>query len=186
MNYFGRKKLMKNKEPLRIRIIRKFYGIAGDYDEYKEKEVNRIGNNAFMGLWWYFLIASFIALFFAFKYPVQTLWVYLGSNILVGLFAVSLYLIIASQKSRLNDVEVETEDLKVAKKKVLRAGVLAGIQFGISMYFLRMLMLYVSGDGNIVSYFHSPKNLIMSILQAIFFGGFIYAIGRFRIKRATK
>lgn len=68
MDYFGRKRLMKNKETLRIKIIRRFYGIAGDYDEYKEKEVNRIGNNAFMWLWGYFLVANFLAFIFAFKW----------------------------------------------------------------------------------------------------------------------
>lgn len=183
MNCFGRKKKMKNKEPLRIKIIRRFYGIAGDYDEYKEREVNRIGNNAFMWLWWYFLIANFIACLFAFKYPIQTLWVYIGINLFVTIFLVSMYLIIASQKSKLNDVEVEENDIQTAKKKVLRSGILAGVQFGISMYFLGALINWVSENENIVSYIQTPRNLITSIVQAIFFGGFMYAVGKFRIKK---
>ncbi|MCO4648519.1 hypothetical protein DJZ09_01909 [Streptococcus infantarius subsp. infantarius] len=177
---------MKNKEPLRIKIIRRFYGIEGDYDEYKEKEVNRIGNNAFMGLWWYFLVANFIACIFVFKYPVQTLWVYIGINLFVSVFVVCTYLMIASQKSKLNDVEVEKMDFQTAKKKVLRSGILAGLYFGISMYFLGALINWVSENETVVSYIHTPRNLIISIFQAIFFGGFMYAIGRSRIKKQTK
>lgn len=176
---------MKNKEPLRIKIIRRFYGIAGDYDEYKEKEVNRIGNNAFMGLWWYFLIANFIACLFAFKYPVQTLWVYIGINTFVSVFVVCTYLIIASQKSKLNDVEVEKTDFQTAKKKVLRSGILAGVQFGLGMYFLGALINWFSENENIISYIQTPRNLITSIVQAIFFGGIMYVVGRFRIKKET-
>ncbi|KXT59131.1 DUF3278 domain-containing protein [Lactococcus sp. DD01] len=177
---------MKNKEPLRIKVIRRFYGIAGDFDEYKEKEVNKIGNNAFMGLWWYFMIANFIACLFAFKYPLQTLWTYIGVNLFVSVFVVGTYLIIASQKSKLNDVEVEKIDFQTAKKNVLISGILAGLYFGISMYFLGALINWMSENENIVSYIHTPRNLIISIFQAIFFGGFMYVIGRFRIKKQTK
>lgn len=183
MDYFGRKLLMKNERSLRIKIIRKFYGIAGEYDEYKEKEVNRIGNNAFMGLWWYFLLANFMACLFGFKYPVQTLWVYIGMNLFVSIFVVCTYLILASQKSKLNDVEVEQTDFETAKKKVLRAGILAGVQFGLGMYFLGALINWFSENETIISYVQTPKNLITSILQAIFFGGFMYLIGRIRIKK---
>lgn len=175
--------MMKNKESLRIRVIKRFYGIAGDYDEYKEKEVTRIGNNAFIGLWWYFLISTPLACLFAFQYPKETLWIYISLNFFVCIFVVGTYIIIASQKSRLNDVEVEESDLRIAKKKALRVGILSGIQFGVGMYFLGALINGVTENENIILYFHTPKNLIISIFQAIFFGGLMYLIARFRIKK---
>lgn len=177
---------MKNKESLRTKIIKRFYGIAGDYDEYKEKEVNRIGNNVFIGLWCYFLISNFIACLFAFKYPMQTLWVYIGMNIFVSVFVVCTYIIIATQKSKLTDIEVEKKDFQTAKKEVLRSGILAGVRFGLGMYFLGALINWVSENETIVSYIQTPRNLITSILQAIFFGGFMYAVGRFNIKKPNK
>ena len=174
---------MKTKEPLRTRVIRRFYGIAGDYDEYKEKEVNRIGNNAFMGLWWYFLLANFVACLFGFKYPMETLWVFIFINLLVSVFVVSMYLIIASKKSKLTDVEVEETDLQTAQKKVLRTGVLVGLQFGLGMYFLGALINWFSDNESIIAYIQTPKHLIAAILQAIFFGGFMYVVARFRLKK---
>lgn len=177
---------MKNKELLRTKIIKRFYGISEDYDEYKEKEVNRIGNNAFIGLWCYLLIANFIACVFAFKYPVKTLWIYIVINLFVSIFIVSTYLIIAIQKSKLTDVEVEKKGFQTAKKKVLRSGILTGFQFGVTMYFLSALINWLSENENIVSYIQTPKNLITSILQGIFFGGIMYAIGRFNLKKQDK
>ena len=175
--------MMKNKESLRIRIIKRFYGIAGDYDEYKEKEVNRIGNNAFMALWCYFMITNFIACLFAFKYPTETLEVYICTNAFVSIFVVTTYIIIASKKSKLNDVDIKNTDLKTEKKKVLRSSILAGLQFGIGMYFLGALTAWVTENETFLSYVSTPKNLITSILQSIFFGAFMYVIARCRIKK---
>lgn len=51
----------KNKT-LWVRFMVKFYSIEGELDEYQEKELNRIGNNAFMLT----SIYSFITTFFCF------------------------------------------------------------------------------------------------------------------------
>lgn len=39
---------MTNQESLWDKIVKHFYRISGNFDEYKRQEVNRIGNNAFM------------------------------------------------------------------------------------------------------------------------------------------
>ena len=38
---------MVNGENLRDKIVKHFFNITGDFDEYKRQEVNRIGTNAF-------------------------------------------------------------------------------------------------------------------------------------------
>lgn len=177
---------MKNKERLRTRIMKKLYGISVDYDEYKEKEVNRIGNNAFIWLWWYSLGSNFLAVIFGYKYPIETFWTYIIINIFVSVFVISIYLIIAIQKSKLTDNEIEENDLKTASKKCLRDGILSGIYFGFSMYLLKGLTDWTNENINIISYIQSPKNIVAAILEAILFGGFIYIIGKLRIKKQIK
>lgn len=173
---------MKNKSRLKIKVIKRFYGISGELDEYKEKEINRIGNSAFIGLWFYFLFSNFIAFLFAVKYPIETLWVYLGLNTFISVFIVNFYVIIASQKRKLNDVEIEKKDIKPMQNKILKSGILTGLQFGIIFHLLGGLMSWVTDNENFIMYITSTKNILSSVLSAIFFGLVMYLVARFRVK----
>ncbi|MCF7522908.1 DUF3278 domain-containing protein [Levilactobacillus brevis] len=64
---------MTNQENLWDKIVKHFYGISGNFDEYKRQEVNRIGNNAFMISWPILLIAPVIAGFWAESSPENAL-----------------------------------------------------------------------------------------------------------------
>ena len=44
---------MKHKETLMEKMIKRFYGISGVLDEYRLQEIRRIGNNAFIFLFYY-------------------------------------------------------------------------------------------------------------------------------------
>lgn len=174
---------MINKDSLRTKIIKRFYGITGEYDEYKEHEVNRIGNNAFIILWCYVLISTFIATLFASKYPIEALKIYLGCNIFVTIFVVNLYLVIASKKSMLTEIDVTKEDYNTAKTSALITGIKSGLIFGFCMYFLKGL-IDVSFDNITFSYyFSSLKNILTSICNGLIFGLFSYVVSRNRIKK---
>ena len=45
-------------------LIKHFYGISGELDEYREQHVNRLGNRLFLLVWWYIFIQTFIAFFY--------------------------------------------------------------------------------------------------------------------------
>lgn len=137
---------MMKDNTIRTKIIKRFYGIAGEYDEYKEREVNRIGNNAFIGLWIYFILSTAIAALFATKYPLKTLWIYLGANGFVSIFLVTSYIVYASKKTNLTEVEVAETDFKMMKKKVLKSSVLSVIMFGILIYFWDGITYYFSDN----------------------------------------
>ena len=50
---------MKTKKTsLWLKFIKRFYGINGELDEYREQEVNRIGNKLFIGLFFFELFFS--------------------------------------------------------------------------------------------------------------------------------
>ena len=52
---------MKHKETLMEKMIKRFYGISGVLDEYRLQEIRRIGNNAFIFLFYYILLSNFVA-----------------------------------------------------------------------------------------------------------------------------
>ncbi|MGE9835120.1 DUF3278 domain-containing protein [Streptococcus orisratti] len=45
-------------------LIKHFYGISDELDEYREQHVNRLGNRLFLLVWWYIFIQTFIAFCF--------------------------------------------------------------------------------------------------------------------------
>ncbi len=51
---------MKGKEGWAVKIIKRFYGISGVLDEYKKSQVEHIGNNAFMLMFGYMMIANLL------------------------------------------------------------------------------------------------------------------------------
>ena len=54
---------MKTKKiSLWLKFIKRFYGINGKLDEYREQEVNRISNKLFIGLFFFELFFSAIIL----------------------------------------------------------------------------------------------------------------------------
>ena len=60
---------MKAKEGLAVKIIKRFYGISGVLDEYKKSQVEHIGDNAFMLMFGYTLVANLLVTLFASKEP---------------------------------------------------------------------------------------------------------------------
>ncbi|MBF0778002.1 DUF3278 domain-containing protein [Streptococcus cuniculi] len=57
------------KETVTEKMIKRFYGITGPLDEYKRREVERIGNSCFVLLFWLLLIGNAIALLLSDTYP---------------------------------------------------------------------------------------------------------------------
>ena len=67
-------------------LIKHFYGISGELDEYREQHVNRLGNRLFLLVWWYIFIQTFIAFCFILSYPQFVAWALLGTNFFVFIF----------------------------------------------------------------------------------------------------
>ena len=60
---------MKKGVTLRDRVVKHFFNISGDFDEYKRQEVNRIGTNALMMCVPALLLPPIIAIFWATTSP---------------------------------------------------------------------------------------------------------------------
>lgn len=174
---------MKKRETLGVKVIKHFYGISGPLDEYKRQEVNRIGNNAFVWLWWYLLISSFIAALFSQKNPHLTLLIYIGSNMLVSGFIVSGYILIASHGKHLTEHEVSTKQATVIKHKILRNALFLGIYFAIGIHLLNGLTDWLTEGVDFYTTITAWRNIRSSALAGIIFGIFMYVMNLLRIKR---
>lgn len=172
----------ENKESLKVRFIKHFYGIKGVMDEYKEKEVNRIGNNAFMGLWWYMMLSNFVAVLFAYRNPAKTFWIYSGCNIFVTIFIVCVYIIFASWRAGLLTHEVEKKYAPSEKKRVLRKSFGLGVYFGVAAYLLNLLMEWFASDLT-ASDFASVHTFARFAFEGLFFGFFMYLYERIRLRK---
>ncbi|MEG0551668.1 MAG: DUF3278 domain-containing protein [Vagococcus sp.] len=159
------------KEKLGTRFIKRIYGITGVLDEYKKNEVNRIGNNAFMFLWVYSIVANVVTLFLTQYVEFEILlWGYLLVNCFVLFFGVGLYLMYEIECLGLADQEVEESNYLQAKKKMKKNGITATI-----IFFIIQLILQ--------GFDYSVKNIFLILVGSIFFGGMMYAIGVANIKK---
>ena len=57
------------KETFTDKLIKRFYGITGPLDEQKRQQVDRMGNMAFVVLFYILIFGNCIALLLSFKYP---------------------------------------------------------------------------------------------------------------------
>ncbi len=90
------------KTSKRDRFIKHFYGIQGVLDEYKRAEANRIGNNAFMFLFYFELILSLGAILVATYNVTLAFYLMVGLNLLGLVYGVALYVMVASDRVFLN------------------------------------------------------------------------------------
>jgi succinate dehydrogenase/fumarate reductase cytochrome b subunit len=177
---------MKKRETLGVKVIKHFYGIHGVLDEYKRQEVNRIGNNAFLWLWWYLLLSNFIALLFANKNYELTLTIYLGCNVIMSGFIITGYTTLASHKKHLTDNEVAVKQLATTKRKVLRKAVLLGLYFTVVIHLGNGIIDYFFDGTNFYIEITSWVNIERSTLSGIIFGGLMYCFELIRIKKIDK
>ncbi|WP_124057617.1 DUF3278 domain-containing protein [Vaginisenegalia massiliensis] len=177
---------MKQKETWSIKIMKHFYGIQGPLDEYRYQEINRIGNQAFMFLWAYLLIANMMAVFGALINPEVTLWIYIMVNSFVVIFGVSVYIIWQSKKSQVTEFELEEVNLPAIKKKMIRSTLIGSLLYGGLMFVYNALMAtHFEQEHSFTDYLLSAHNIRVGLLQTFFFGllMFLFQIIYFKKKQ---
>ncbi|WP_303753629.1 DUF3278 domain-containing protein [Enterococcus sp. S86.2] len=153
----------------RDNVVKHFFGIEGTLDEYKRNEANRIGNNAFIGLYSYLLFSSLIALMFGLNHPENALYALLACNILTVVYGVGIYIMKASKSALLTENEVTSANVARVRKYNRKKGIQSAIYFGITIHLLQAVFSWVAGDG-FLAYIISPFELIISCGAGILFG----------------
>lgn len=170
------------KETVTDKLIKHFYGITGPLDEYKRREVDKIGNIAFIWLSWVLIIGNAIALILGYRYPNITAITY-PIVLEVALFSLFIFVIWKGRKARIS--EFDQEELAEKEQKKLRfAGLKGGVFFGFSMYLWACFMdVWFEGE-NLVATLLDPHLIVTGLVSGLFFGFFMHIIIKFLQKHS--
>lgn len=161
---------MKNGESLRNRVVRHFFNISGDFDEYKQQEANRIGTNALMLCIPALLLPPTIAALWAVNSPEAALLGLILFDVIFVMVIVTPYLAFASRRAHLTDHEVAASDLHTARKQVVQKAVGYALYFMVVMYVIQVLGDTVFDGANIWQELIAIGNIRQAIYSGIFFG----------------
>lgn len=174
---------MTNQGSLRDKIVKHFYGISGNFDEYKRQEVNRIGNNAFMLSWPILLCTPVVACFWAESSPENALAGLILTNFFYFMLVVLPYIVWDSRKVGLTTHEISYQDRKTAYRHIFWVSVGQTIYFFISYSLLLALFAAVFEGTNFWHYLTSMNNLTQTGISSILFGIAMGIVSLFRLKK---
>ncbi|UQS85940.1 DUF3278 domain-containing protein (plasmid) [Nicoliella spurrieriana] len=121
---------MKNeRESLYVRYLKYFYGINGPLDEYRENEINKIGNHLFLVLFNYNVVSTLLIIIFAFNGNSfnALMWLIIANAVVIMIIV--FYASFKVQSLRLDRIDVDSNNdyaitLKHLRRKTLRLALL--------------------------------------------------------------
>ena len=155
------------KTSLWLKFIKRFYGINGELDEYREEEVNRIGNKLFIGLFFFELFFSTIILLINQTIATAT---FLYINLFVLIFVIPIILLVMlTNRDLQTSLEVPKNKVEQTRQKARKKGWLAGGIFALCMLVFNAFSKWQEGE-NPLELFTNPLELIAIILGGVIFG----------------
>ncbi|WP_125760665.1 DUF6773 family protein [Companilactobacillus hulinensis] len=159
---------MKTKESFSTKSIKYFYGIDGELDEYRRSELNRIGNNAYMILFYYLLISTIVAEFVVGN-SFRFLQNYLMLNLLFLIFGSGMYTVVAIHRLKLHITDVSAMNYKSVRRMILKRDIRRTVLVTI-IYCIFFAMSMAREGANLASFVFSPAMLIAAGSFAAIFG----------------
>ena len=170
------------KETFTDKLIKRFYGITGPLDEQKRQQVDRMGNMAFVVLFYILIFGNCIALFLSFKYPELVARIY-PILLLTIILVVSGVLTYKFKMSAVNAID-EEELTEKEQKQLKHVGLKSGLYFGISMFLGMPLVQFLVDHKDYFTELFSIRNMLSGIFDAILFGAIMQGWVNARIKQA--
>ncbi|HEL1592904.1 TPA: DUF3278 domain-containing protein [Streptococcus suis] len=172
------------KETFQDKLIKRFYGIAGPLDEYRQKEAFRLGNTCFILLFWGTNLLTFVAIALSKRFPEVVAYGY-PVALLLSYLATSTYMIFKLRRSQLDSLDVEELTTK-EQKKLKGASVKSALLFTTLMYCWNVLF-GASMDGlNPLDHLFDLRKFLAASLGGVFMGIFLEIILRKRMKKAEQ
>ena len=165
------------KETFTDKLIKRFYGITGPLDEQKRQQVDRMGNIAFVVLFFTLLCGNCIAFLIGFKYPELVARIYPILLLIIILLVSS----ILTYKLKISAVNAFDEE---EKKQLKHVGLKSGLCFGISMFLGMPLVHFLVDNKDYLTELFSIRNMLSGIFEAIFFGAIMQGLVNAGIKQA--
>lgn len=170
---------MTNKEKFSTRMLKRFYGVQGVLDEYRRNEIYKIGNTAFIAMFYYSLISNFLVFLILsldeYKHLESIFLWYIGANIIFVVFGISGYIIFATKSRHL--VENEVKDIAYQKKRLINISIKQGFTFGVLTFILNGIM---SPHLSELTSWHTVR---VYIIEGAFFGLAMYFFQRMNLKK---
>ncbi|MBS7057439.1 MAG: DUF3278 domain-containing protein [Streptococcus salivarius] len=170
------------KETFTDKLIKRFYGITGPLDEQKRQQVDRMGNMAFVVLFYILIFGNCIALFLSFKYPELVARIY-PILLLTIILVVSGVLTYKFKMSAVNAID-EEELTEKEQKQLKHAGLKSGLYFGVYMFLGMPLVHFLVDNKDYLTELFSVRNILSGIFDAILFGAIMQGWVNARIKQA--
>lgn len=170
------------KETFTDKLIKRFYGITGPLDEQKRQQVDRMGNIAFVVLFYILIFGNCIALLLSFKYPELVARIY-PILLLTIILVVSGVLTYKFKMSAVNAID-EEELTEKEQKQLKHAGLKSGLCFGISMFLGMPLVHFLVDNKDYFRELFSIRNMLSGIFEAILFGAIMQGLVNAGIKQA--
>ncbi|MDG4526416.1 DUF3278 domain-containing protein [Streptococcus suis] len=172
------------KETFQDKLIKRFYGIAGPLDEFRQKEAFRLGNTCFILLFWGTMALTLLALALSKRYPEVVAYGYPVALLLTYLSA-STYIMFKLRHSQVDSLDVE--ELTSKEQKQLKG---ASIKF--ALYFTTVMYIWTVVfeawmDGlNPLDHLFDLRKFLAACLGGIFTGIALEIMLRKRMKKAEK
>ena len=170
------------KETFTDKLIKRFYGITGPLDEQKRQQVDRMGNMAFVVLFYILIFGNCIALLLSFKYPELVARIY-PILLLTIILVVSGVLTYKFKMSAVNAID-EEELTEKEQKQLKHVGLKSGLYFGVVMFLGMPLVQFLVDHKDYFTVLFSIRNMLSGILEAILFGAIMQGFVNARIKQA--
>ncbi|MFC6259840.1 DUF3278 domain-containing protein [Levilactobacillus fujinensis] len=161
---------MKNGGSLRDRVVKHFFNISGDFDEYKRQETNRIGTNVMLLCLPALLIPSIIAGVWATKSPENALLGLIFFNIIFVGIIICPYLMTASRRAHLTDNEVDIRNLPAARKNILKRVLGSSLYGFVFFYLMQVILNSIFDNTSFVGGLTSLRNIKTAVLTGILLG----------------
>lgn len=172
------------KETFQDKLIKRFYGIAGPLDEFRQKEAFRLGNTCFILLFWGTMALTLLALALSKRFPQIVAYGY-PTALLLSTLSSSMYMTSKMRHSQVDSLDVE--ELTTKEQKQLKG---ASIKF--ALYFTAVMYIWtvVFGawmDGhNPFDHLFDLRKFLAACLGGVFIGIALEIMLRKRMKKAEK
>ncbi|MGQ7423517.1 DUF3278 domain-containing protein [Streptococcus suis] len=172
------------KENFQDKLIKRFYGIAGPLDEFRQKEAFRLGNTCFILLFWGTMALTLLALALSKRFPEVVAFGY-PVSLLLSYLATSSYIMYKLRHSQLDSLDVEELTSKEQKQ-------LKGASFKFALYFTTVMYIWDVVFGawmeglNPLDHLFDLRKVLAACLGGVFTGIPIEIMLRKRMKKAEK
>ncbi|MDG3181199.1 DUF3278 domain-containing protein [Streptococcus suis] len=172
------------KENFQDKLIKRFYGITGPLDEFRQKEAFRLGNTCFILLFWGTMALTLLALALSKRFPEVVAFGY-PVALLLSYLATSTYIMFKLRHSQLDSLDIEELTSKEQKK-------FKGASIKFALYFTCGMYIWNTGfnawmEGlNPLDHLFDLRKFLAACLSGVFMGIYIEFTLRKRMKKAEQ